>query len=183
MGYRVKNAKLIFGIHNIKIKIQKILGIKSKYKPMSLEQINRIEDSNDRVVELSDYLYNKSEYGINMNNLNEIEQDILATMTFYMETSVGGYNGFIYHGGNLYHEAIQSLEKMGFTEEGNALKDLLKYFPNKTVPKELTKRDNFLTEELEEACVPYNKVFEPNKIIEGIIQYYLANKDKIEPFV
>lgn len=177
-GYRVCNLKLMIFITNLKISIKRFFGYynKPKIKKLTLEDIFNIEDSNDLLVELHTYLYEKKLEGI---KLNTIETDILALMTFVMETSSGGYSGFVYHSGNLYHETLKALKKINCINELESLTTLLDFFPNKKVPKDSNKRDELLTEEFEIACSNLDNTFNRDMIIDLTYQYLLINKSKI----
>ena len=168
--------KFLIDVNNFKVSLKKKLGIKpKKVKELSIEEIFQIEDDNDLLVEISMYLNNKLDSG---QKLNTLEIDILALMTYVMETDMGGLNGFIYSGGHLYHEAINALTKIGAKSDVNTLTKLLEYFPKNKVPKDPMKREEVLSEELEIAASKLDNKFNRDRLIKLTYKYLINNKSK-----
>lgn len=142
-------------------------------------KISILNSPNSRLVRTGLYLGNKCEYGKKIEVLNEVETNLFVLVMFSNEVCSGGYYGFIYHAGHLYHESITALEVINHENEVNHLKELLNFIPNALVPKDFHQREVLLTEALEVRCQELELLFKADDLVQSIYNYMILNKQEI----
>lgn len=115
------------------------------FKKKSLNDILKIEDREEKIQEVYDYLSKKSHYGKNIEYLNEYEKDLFFCMAFQDEMNEGGFEQFFCSDvANDMGLVYQSLLHLNANDLANLLKEAMDIFPNGIVPIKQGERENLL---------------------------------------
>lgn len=81
---------------------------------MSMDEIWEIEDVNSFIVELTDHVMQKCEYGDNTGSLSNPERIFFITQVCEMEVNNGGFAQFFFNSsGNLASELVSAFQEIG----------------------------------------------------------------------
>ncbi len=112
----------------------------------TLLNIWEIEDKEEFIIEMDDYISKKCDYGENMESLNENERLFYITQTLEMEVNNGGFSQYFFNsGGNFANELVESFEKIGALKTADICKKAISIFPDSKVPADWGERQEFLT--------------------------------------
>lgn len=129
----------------------------------SIEEIWNIEDKNDFVYEMSDYIVEKCDYGSNLNALSEAERVLYITQTLEMEVNNGGFWQFFFNTPeNVFRETAAALEAIGAEKTSSLYCEAAAAF-GEEMPSSRTSRMRMLgkfgMEEGYEILAPYDDAF------------------------
>ena len=111
---------------------------------MSMDEIWRIDDVNNFIVALVDYVEQKCEYGDNMDALSDSERIFFITQTCEMEVNNGGFAQFFDNsGGNFAGELVNAFQKIGATKTAKICRTALNVF-GEELPSDLEERRELL---------------------------------------
>lgn len=81
---------------------------------MSMNEIWKIEDTNNFIIALTDHVMEKCGYGDSMDNLSHAERVFFITQTCEMEVNNGGFAQFLENSsGNFANEAVDAFQEIG----------------------------------------------------------------------
>lgn len=117
--------------------------------PIHLDRILELEDKNDAICRVMDYLLTKlpknfvfNQFQQTFNNITNLEGEIAN----------GGFNQFFFNSsGNFAHETVSDLEIIGAFKTSQILQEAINQFPNSIVPKNRQERIEIL-EQIEEVA-------------------------------
>ena len=112
---------------------------------MKVNEIWKIEDKEEFVIEMDQYIAEKCNYGDKIENLNEEQRVFYITQSLEMEVNNGGFSQYFFNSsGNFGNEIVASFEKIGAIKTAEICKKAISIFPN-DVPTDWGKRQEFLT--------------------------------------
>ena len=111
-----------------------------------LEEIWKIEDMNDFICAMDDYIQKKCKYGDNISALNEYERVFFVTQQLEMEVNNGGFSQFFYNfSGDFAHELVHAFTEIGAKKTVEICKKSLGVFPQ-DLPVDVDERQEMLEE-------------------------------------
>lgn len=113
---------------------------------MPMDEIWKIEDANDFIVELADHVMQKCEYGNSMDRLNRSERVFYITQACEMEVNNGGFAQFFDNAsGNFAQETVGAFQEIGAPKTAETCKTALKAF-GQELPSDWEERRDLLDE-------------------------------------
>ncbi|MBO5408148.1 MAG: DUF4375 domain-containing protein [Clostridia bacterium] len=104
-----------------------------------------IEEKENFIVEMSQYIAEKCEYGDNMGNLNEEQRVFYITQALEMEVNNGGFSQFFFNSDGCFgNEIVSSFEKIGAMKTAEICKKAISIYGDK-VPTDRDEREDVLT--------------------------------------
>lgn len=152
----------------------------------TLTDIWAIEEKENFIVEMSQYIAEKCEYGDNMGNLNEEQRVFYITQALEMEVNNGGFSQFFFNSDGCFgNELVSSFEKIGAMKTAEICKKAISIYGDK-VPTDRDEREAVLTpddekeeeriEEILNECDDAFFEYEDN-LLELNYQFIINNKE------
>lgn len=111
-----------------------------------LEEIWKIENIDDFIMAMNDYIGEKCKYGDDIDRLNEYERVFFVTQQLEMEVNNGGFSQFFYNtSGDFSHELVHAFTEIGANKTVVICKKALDAFPQ-TFPVDRYERQEMLDE-------------------------------------
>ncbi len=103
----------------------------STFKTKSIDDIWKIEEKENFIVELDSYISEKCEYGDNMETINEEQRIFYITQALEMEVNNGGFSQFFFNSSGVFaNELVSSFEKIGAIKTAEICKKAVSIFGN-----------------------------------------------------
>lgn len=117
----------------------------SMFETKSIDEIWKIEEKENFVVEMDKYIAEKCEYGDSMETLNAEQRILYITQALEMEVNNGGFAQFFFNSdGCLGNEIVSSFEKIGAMKTAEICKKAISIYGDK-VPNDRDEREEILT--------------------------------------
>ena len=117
----------------------------SMFETKSIDEIWKIEEKENFVVEMDKYIAEKCEYGDSMETLNAEQRILYITQALEMEVNNGGFAQFFFNSdGCLGNEIVSSFEKIGAMKTAEICKKAISIYGDK-VPNDREEREEILT--------------------------------------
>lgn len=101
----------------------------SIFETKSIDDIWTIEEKDNFVIEMNQYIAEKCEYGDNMEALNEEQRILYITQALEMEVNNGGFSQFFFNSGGVFaNELVSSFEKIGAVKTAEICKKAVSIF-------------------------------------------------------
>ena len=155
-------------------------------KAFNLEKILKIEKRHFIVMEIDDYLNNKSEYGEKIEKLNSSQQTFLFVENLEREINNGGFNQFYFNSSGAFsQETVFALLEIGAEITADIVKNANAEFKSVTVPKDRSERQNELELIEEKAAENWNKYDSEfykyqDDLTELLIKFVIKNKTEFK---
>ena|SRR5690554_3468216 len=119
-------------------------------KYQKLNELLILEDLNDAIIELDNFICELCDYGESLDKLTEQQKIFFFNQNLEREINNGGFNQyFINSSGDNSHETILSLKSIGADKTATILQKAIEQFPDKAVPKDRDERIE-VVEQIEE---------------------------------
>lgn len=151
-----------------------------------IDEIWQMQDKEDFISTMSQYIAQKCNYGDNMENLNEKERVFYITQVLEMEVNNGGFPQFFFNSSGMFaNELVASFEAIGAKKTSEICKKAISIYGNE-VPMDREKREELLTSDDEEEDEKIeallnecdDEFFEyEDDLLELNYQFILKNKD------
>ena len=116
----------------------------SMFEIKSIDEIWKIEEKENFVVEMDKYIAEKCEYGDSMETLNAEQRILYITQALEMEVNNGGFAQFFFNSdGCLGNEIVSSFEKIGAMKTAEICKKAISIYGDK-VPTDRDEREEIL---------------------------------------
>lgn len=110
-----------------------------------IEEILKIEDPTQAIIELDTRLNEKSDYGNKISELTEGEKVVLFIENLEREINNGGFNQFFFNSsGDFAQETLNSLKLIGANKTAEIVSKAYAEWPNGNIPKDRDVRQNTL---------------------------------------
>ena len=117
----------------------------SMFETKSIDEIWKIEEKENFVVEMDKYIAEICEYGDSMETLNAEQRILYITQALEMEVNNGGFAQFFFNSdGCLGNEIVSSFEKIGAMKTAEICKKAISIYGDK-VPNDRDEREEILT--------------------------------------
>ena len=117
----------------------------SMFETKSIDEIWKIEEKENFVVEMDKYIAEKCEYGDSMETLNAEQRILYITQALEMEVNNGGFAQFFFNSDAcLGNEIVSSFEKIGAMKTAEICKKAISIYGDK-VPNDRDEREEILT--------------------------------------
>ena len=153
---------------------------------MSIDEMLKIEDPTSAIIELDERVNELSDYGEDISKLTEPQKVLLFVENLEREVNNGGFNQFYFNSsGDYAHETLDGLKTIGANKMVDILMKANSVWPNQTVPKDRTERQN-IQETIEEQADPVweqcdNDFYEyPDDIAGLLLEYVKKHKADFE---
>ena len=111
----------------------------------NIDDIWKIEEKENFIVAMSQYIAEKCEYGDNMETLNEEQRIFYITQALEMEVNNGGFSQFFFnYSGMFANELVSAFEKIGALKTAEICKKAISIYGDK-VPTDRDERETVLT--------------------------------------
>ena len=151
---------------------KKLFGDKDKNGADKKPDIDNLllNDTDKLILELDTYLCELSSYGDTLEKLSQPQKTFYFNQYLEKEINNGGFNQYFYNSsGNFAHQTINSLRQINATKTADILQLAIDQFPNSTVPKDRSERQNIL-EKIEEKA---------DEVWEQLDKRFLAYEDNL----
>ncbi len=112
---------------------------------MKINEIWNIEEKEEFVMEMAQYIAEKCEYGDNMGNLNEEQRVLYITQALEMEVNNGGFSQFFFNSDGCFgNELVASFEKICAMKTAEICKKAISIYGDK-VPTDREEREDIIT--------------------------------------
>ena len=130
---------------------------KTSEKRLDIDRLLLSENMNNCIIELDNYICELCDWGEKLDNLTEEQKNFFFNQNLEREINNGGLNQYFYNSsGDFAHETINSLKIISADKTANILQQAIDQFPDKTVPRNRTERQEIL-EKIEETI---SEIFE-----------------------
>ena len=117
----------------------------SMFETKSIDEIWKIEEKENFVVEMDKYIAEKCEYGDSMETLNAEQRILYITQALEMEVNNGGFAQFFFNSSGMFgNELVSSFEKIGAMKTAEICKKAISIYGDK-VPNDRDEREEILT--------------------------------------
>ena len=117
----------------------------SMFETKSIDEIWKIEEKENFVVEMDKYIAEKCEYGDSMETLNAEQRILYITQALEMEVNNGGFAQFFFNPDGCFgNEIVSSFEKIGAMKTAEICKKAISIYGD-NVPTDRDKREEILT--------------------------------------
>ncbi len=117
----------------------------SMFETKSIDEIWKIEEKENFVVEMDKYIAEKCEYGDSMETLNAEQRILYITQALEMEVNNGGFAQFFFNSDGCFgNEIVSSFEKIGAMKTAEICKKAISIYGDK-VPTDRDEREEILT--------------------------------------
>lgn len=114
-------------------------------------------DTNNAIIEIDNYVCKLCSWGDTLDRLTEPQKNFYFNQNLEREINNGGFNQYFFNSsGDFTHETITSLRTIGANKTADILQQAIDQFPNSTVPKDRSQRQEVL-EKIEDKA---NEVWE-----------------------
>lgn len=125
-----------------------------KPKTMSIDEILQMDDPTSAIIELDERVNELSDYGEDLSKLTEPQKVLLFVENLEREVNNGGFNQFYFNSsGDYAHETLDGLKTIGANKMADILAKANSVWPDQTVPKDRTERQE-VQETIEEQADP-----------------------------
>ncbi|MBU2019670.1 MAG: DMP19 family protein [Bacteroidetes bacterium] len=151
-----------------------------------IEEILKIEDPTNAIIELDTKLNEISDYGNNINVLSDAEKVVLFVENLEREVNNGGFNQFFFNSsGDFANETLEALKLIGANKTAEIVIRAYNEWPNTNIPSERLERQNILEEIEDKAEETWNncdtQFYEYNDDISSLLLIYVkANKNEFK---
>ena len=119
--------------------------IEEAFENDNINKVWEVENLNDRLINLYDYLCNKSDYGEKISLLSEAEKIIYLEQAFECEINNGGFDQFFFNpSGDYTYETLEALKSISADKTALILEKAISIFGKKKIPSDQTDRQNLL---------------------------------------
>lgn len=102
-----------------------------------LDQLLSLENINDCVIQIDDFISKLCEFGDRIERLTEAQKNFFYNQSLEKEVNNGGFGQYFMNSSGEYaHETIQSLITIGANKTAAILQQAINEFPGAKVPKE-----------------------------------------------
>lgn len=109
--------------------IIKYKALQNEDANMKINEIWKIEEKEEFVIEMAQYISEKCEYGDKMEILNEEQRVLYITQALEMEVNNGGFSQFFFNSDGVFaNELVSSFEKMGAIKTAEICKKAVSIF-------------------------------------------------------
>lgn len=146
-----------------------------------IEEILKIEDPIQAIIELDSRLNEISDYGDNIVALSDAEKVVLFVENLEREVNNGGFHQFFWNSsGDFANETLASLKLIGANKTAEIVSRAYSEWPNSTIPSDRQKRQNILEKIEDKAEESWNncdrQFYEYEEDISALlIEYVKAN--------
>ena len=118
---------------------------KSMFETKNIADIWEIEEKDNFVNEMNQYIAEKCEYGDNMETLNEAQRILYITQALEMEVNNGGFAQFFFNSSGMFaNELVSTFEKIGAMRTAEICKKAISIYGD-DVPIDRDKREDVIT--------------------------------------
>ena len=111
----------------------------------NIDDIWKIEEKENFIVAMSQYIADKCEYGDDMDSLNEKQRVFYITQALEMEVNNGGFSQFFFNSDGCFgNELVASFEKIGAMKTAEICKKAISIYGD-SVPTDRDERETVLT--------------------------------------
>lgn len=111
----------------------------------NIDDIWKMENKNEFVINMYLYIAEKCEYGDAMDSLNEKQRVFYITQALEMEVNNGGFSQFFFNSDGCFaNELVSAFEKIGATKTAEICKKAISIY-NDSVPTDRDEREAILT--------------------------------------
>ena len=130
---------------------------KTSEKRLDIDKLLLSENKNNSIIEIDNYICELCDWGEKLDSLTEEQKNFFFNQNLEREINNGGFNQYFYNSSSDFaHETINSLKIIGANKTANILQKAIDQFPDKTVPRNRTERQEIL-EKIEETV---SEIFE-----------------------
>jgi len=105
------------------------------------------QDTNNAIIEIDNYICKLCSWGDALHRLTEPQKNFYYNQNLEREINNGGFNQYFFNSsGDDTHETLTSLRTIGANKTADILQKAINQFPNSTVPKDRTKRQEILVQ-------------------------------------
>lgn len=157
-----------------------------KQNNISIDGIPKMSNPTSAIIELDERINELSNYGDNLSKLTEPQKVFWFIENLEREVNNGGFNQFYYNSsGDYAHETFKALRTIGAIKMSEIVNKANSAWPNQTVPKDRTERQNIQETIGEQANTVWelcdNQFYEyPDNITELLLKYVNQNKADFE---
>ncbi len=117
----------------------------SMFETKSIDEIWKIEDENQFVISMYQYIAEKCEYGDNMEKLNDEQKVFYITQALEAEVNNGGFSQFFFNSDGCFgNELVAVFEKIGAMKTAEICKKAVSIYGD-SVPTDRDERETVLT--------------------------------------
>ena len=155
-------------------------------KMSKLDEILKLDDETNVVIEIGQLLWDKSEKDENFESLNEYEKNVIFIEMLEGEVNNGGFDQYFFNSSGEYaHKTLTALEEINAPQMAEFLDQAIKAFPILPVPKDTKFRKEIMGdlpgEILDKWAELDDKFYEyPENLAALVIKYVKDNKSKFE---
>ncbi len=169
--------------------LNKIFGTnldQDKVKVKSLDEILKLENETDIVIEIGQKLWDKSKDGKDFESLNSIEKNILYIEMLEGQVNNGGFDQYFFNSSGEYaHETLIALKEMKAPQMAEILNRAIKVFPTLPIPKDTEQRRECMEDVPKNISETWSKLDDefykyPENLAGLVIEYVKVNKEKLE---
>jgi len=151
-----------------------------------IEEILKIEDPIQAIIELDSKLNEISDYGDNLDVLSDAEKVVLFVENLEREVNNGGFHQFFWNSsGDYANETLNALKLIGANKTAEIVSRVYAEWPDSKIPSDRTSRQNILDKIEEKAEETWNncdtQFFEYEEDISSLLLTYVkANKNEFK---
>ena len=128
-------------------------GGNSTNKKPDIDKILAMDDINDGIIELFNYIFELCAWGEELEKITAEQKHFYFNQNMEREVNNGGFDQFFFDSsGDYAHETVESLKAIGANKTAMLLQQAIAQFPNQTVPKNRDERRKIL-EQIEEKSI------------------------------
>ncbi len=119
-----------------------------------IDSILRLANYTEAEIEIDNQLNKKSEFGDELDKLNDPEKNFLFVENLLREVNNGGFNQWFYNSsGDYAHETIAALNAIGAVKMAAFVEKAISIWPERNVPKDKLVRQDML-QQMEDSAKP-----------------------------
>ena len=169
--------------------LNKIFGTNSEQEELkvkSLDEILKLEDETDIVIEIGQRLWDKSKDDKDFESLNSIEKNILYIEMLEGQVNNGGFDQYFFNSSGEYaHDTLIALKEIKAPQMAEILNRAIKIFPTLPIPKDTEQRREYMEDVPENVSETWDKLYDefykyPENLAGLIIEYVKVNKEELE---
>jgi len=151
-----------------------------------IDEILRMEDQTDIVIEIGQLLSNKSEKDKSFESLNEHEKNVIFIEMLEGQVNNGGFDQYFFNSSGEYaHETLKALEEINAPKMSEILNKAIMSFPSLPIPKDSEIRREVMEDLREDISDKWDKLDDefykyPENLAGLVIEYVKSNKSKFE---
>ncbi len=124
--------------------IIKYKALQNEYTDMKINEIWNVDEKDNFVIEMAQYIAEKCEYGDKMEILNEEQRVLYITHELEMEVNNGGFSQFFFNSDGIFtNELVSSFEKIGAVKTAEICKKAVSIFGDE-IPTDRDEMQNIL---------------------------------------